>query len=132
MKNPDMTSEVRETKTSDHHRKLRRSLIQRALVGVVVLLVFVIMIFVLVVLRQYSPSSKYDLTHGTHGASESKPGYGFDLSTGYGTAAIRHRNGSMTHIGNVSASPAYVEMMRRLSKKGTSMTGTKDYSWYVF
>jgi hypothetical protein len=132
MENPDLTREICETKTSDRCKKPRRSLIRRALIGVGVLLVVVIIIFALffgVDLLQYSPPLKYDLTNG---ASESKPGYGFDLSTGYGTAAVCHRNGSITHVGKVSASPAYVEMMKRLSKKGTSMTGTKDYPWYVF
>jgi len=132
MENPDLTREVCETETIDRREKPRRCLLRRVLIGIGVLILFVILSFVLffgVAVRQNPSPSKYDLTYGT---SESKPGYGFDLSTGYGTAAVRHFNGSITHVEKVSASPAYVEMMKRLSKKGTSMTGTKDYPWYVF
>jgi len=132
MENPDLTREVCETEIIDRRENHRRSLLRRVLIGIGFLLLFVILSFVLffgVDLRRFSPPSKYDLTYSD---SESKEGYGFDLSTGYGTAAVRHRNGSITHVGKVSASSAYVEMMKRLSKKGTSMTGTKDYPWYVF
>lgn len=131
MENPDLTREVCETETIDRHEKHRRSLLRRVLIGIGVLILFVLLSFVLffgVAVRRNPLPSEYDLTYN---ASESKSGYGFDLSTGYGTAAVRHPNGSITHIGRISATSAYVKMMKRLSKKGTSMTGTKDYPWYV-
>jgi len=123
----DLTREVCKTKTTDRRKRPRRSLLRRVLLGIGTLLLLVtisLVLFFSVDLRRDSPPSKYDLAYG---ASESEPGYGFDLSTGYGTAAVRHRNGSIAHIGKVFGSPAYVEMMKRLSKKGISMTGTKDW-----
>lgn len=129
MKNPNLNRKGYGTVTKDLRRKFRRFLLRRALIGIVLCFVFVIIMFVLLFganLRQYSPPSKHDLTHGALG---SEPGYGFDLSTGYGTAAIRHGNGSTTTIGKVSASREYVEMMKRLSKKGTSLTGVKYFPW---
>ena len=76
--------------------------------------------------RLKSSHSKPDIDHG---ASGKEPIYGFDLSTGYGTAAAHSDDGSILNIGQVHAKPAYVEMMERLSRKGTSITGTRDWPW---
>lgn len=40
------------------------------------------------------------------GASKTAPDIGFDLTTSYGTAAIRHQNGSFTNVGKVSGDEA--------------------------
>ena len=49
---------------------------------------------------------------------ENAPGVGFDLTPSYGTAAVRHHNGSVTNVGRVSVDPDYEEMMNRLSIGG--------------
>ncbi|KUJ21438.1 uncharacterized protein LY89DRAFT_778968 [Mollisia scopiformis] len=43
------------------------------------------------------------------------PGVGFDLSSPYGTAAIRYYNGTVVDIGRVEGSPEYKDFMARLS-----------------
>lgn len=43
------------------------------------------------------------------------PGIGFDLSTSYGTAVIRHHNGSFINVAKVELDSDYKEMMQRLS-----------------
>jgi len=43
------------------------------------------------------------------------PGIGFDLTTSYGTSAIRYHNGSIQQLARVEATDEYQVMMRRLA-----------------
>ena len=60
--------------------------------------------------------------HSAPGGSRTSPGVGFDLTTSYGTAAVRYHNFSIQDIGKIDGNLEYQNMMFRLSN-------SPEYSW---
>ena len=103
--------------------------LRKVLLSIGVLLLFFTLSLTLFTNTNRRPKPSHSRSEIDRGVSEKEPSYGFDLSSGYGTAAARYNDGSIINIGQVQAKPAYVEMMERLSRKGTSITGTRDWPW---
>ena len=103
---------------------LRRGL--KAIGITLLFLILCILLFSFIDLRRHPAHSRYNYSWG---ASKTAPGIGFQLTPGYGTAAVRHHNGSVVDVGKIDAQPAYKQMMQRLSEKDTSITGVPGYPW---
>ena len=106
--------EEKATDRAPRRRWLRPLLI---IVSAVIILHLLTLVFLLRVIDLPNASPSLANLDGVT-SIENTPGVGFDLTPSYGTAVVRHQNGSVTNVGRVPVDRDYEDMINRFSVGG--------------